>query len=157
MEIRFARSDDARLAGMAPEHWRRKADGKRFEKDRRLELVAGGLLADMLSPLIPKSQSPFPVVSVSPSGKPFLPAVPDVHFSLSHSEEVVMCVVADRPVGCDVEKVVPLEDEMKRAVGSIANWTLREAAFKCGEGADAPRHVPAPDGYSAAVAERSVV
>ena len=38
---------------------------------------------------------------LGPWGKPFLPGGP--HFSLSHSGERVMLVVADTPCGCDIE------------------------------------------------------
>ena len=92
-------------------------------------------------------------VAVDSAGKPFLPDRPDIHFSISHSDEVVMCVVADHPVGCDVERIVPIDDGLRKAIGSIAAWTLKEARFKCGATAGEPRAVSAPEGYCAAVAE----
>lgn len=39
------------------------------------------------------------------SGKPTLKKFPDIHFNLSHSEEVALCVIAKHPVGIDVEHV----------------------------------------------------
>ena len=38
-------------------------------------------------------------------GKPFLPDVPDFHFSLSHAGVWAMCAVWNRPVGCDAERI----------------------------------------------------
>lgn len=38
-------------------------------------------------------------------GKPYLKEHPDVFYNLSHSGSRVMCVLADVPVGCDVEKI----------------------------------------------------
>ena len=150
LNIRFARTDDSRLAALAPPHWRRKAAEKRFQRDREQELVAGGLLADMIADLHPGLDDL--AIEEDPSGKPRLRSHPGIHFSLSHTEGLAMCVVADHPVGCDVEKVVPLDDDLKRAIGSLEAWTLKEAAFKCGPSA-VPRPHPAPSGYCAALAE----
>ena len=38
-------------------------------------------------------------------GKPYFEKKPEIHFSLSHTGGMVMCVISDRPVGCDVEVV----------------------------------------------------
>ena len=147
MVVRFARIDDMRLAALAPVHWQEKAAKMRFMRERRQELVAGGLLAEMAN--IPYAARP---CAAEPTGKPCFPDRPDLHFSLSHSDEVVMCVVADRPVGCDVERIVPLDEDLKREIGSIEAWTFREAVFKCGVDGAEPRAVEAPAGYCAAVA-----
>lgn len=146
VEYRFARIDDDRLAAKAPRHWREKSVKMRFERERRQELVAGGLLADMLPEL--KSYD----IALTPSGKPYLVNYPQLHFSLSHSDEVVMCAISDGPVGCDVERVVELSAEMRQKIGSIELWTLKEAEFKRGKSAAAAYSVPAPEGYSAAIA-----
>ena len=121
----------------------------RFERERRQELVVGGLLVDMLRRELKRPTFDF---GSSAGGKPCLSAFPEIHFSLSHSDEVVMCVVADRPVGCDVEKIIPLDEDLKREIGSVEAWTFREAVFKCGVEGAAPRAVEAPCGYAAAVA-----
>ena len=39
------------------------------------------------------------------NGKPVLRERPDIHFSLSHCKEGVLCVIDDQPVGCDIESV----------------------------------------------------
>ena len=38
-----------------------------------------------------------------PEGKPWLPDRPGLHFSLSHSGELVLCSLSDAELGCDVE------------------------------------------------------
>jgi len=145
--------------------WRDKAAKKRFARDARLELVAGGLLARMLAERGIRN----PQFTTNPFGKPLLvqPSTPllprptlSTYFSLSHSGDVVMCALADRPVGCDVERLV-LEPGRDRAF--YEEWTRREAGLKAlgygfGGGAryDAPPHpaarnIPAPDGYVAAI------
>lgn len=154
LRIRFAATDDAHLAALAPAHWRRKASEKRFAKDRDQELVAGGLLADMLAESFPGLADP--EIAVDPNGKPGLRGFPDVHFSISHTDGLVMCVVADHAVGCDVERIVPLDDDLRTAVGSLEAWTKREAWFKCGADAGEPRTISAPEGYCAAISEGGI-
>ncbi len=42
-------------------------------------------------------------------GKPFLNNVADVYFSLSHSEEYVLCGISDKELGVDIEKINEIE------------------------------------------------
>ncbi len=44
-------------------------------------------------------------LSFTKTGKPYLAKFPHIHFSLSHSADVVLCAVSDSEVGCDVEQV----------------------------------------------------
>lgn len=50
----------------------------------------------------------FPEIAIGPLGKPCL-RNNRLQFNLSHSEERVMCAISEREVGCDVEKVIPVE------------------------------------------------
>lgn len=43
-----------------------------------------------------------------PQGKPYLVGMESVHFNLSHADDLALIVVADRPVGIDVERQRPL-------------------------------------------------
>ena len=80
-------------------------------------------------------------------GKPSLNDLPNVHFSLSHSGNLVLCALADAPVGTDVERVRPLPlgvaqrvlspVELNHYTGSgceagliIRLWTLKESYAK---------------------------
>ena len=38
-------------------------------------------------------------------GKSYFPDYPDIHFSVSHSEKMVLAVFEDTEVGCDIEYV----------------------------------------------------
>ena len=40
-------------------------------------------------------------------GKPRLVNTPDIHFNLSHAGEWVVAVIDDRPVGIDIERIIP--------------------------------------------------
>ena len=46
--------------------------------------------------------APMPPVAVTERGKPYFTAG-DVHFSVSHTDKTVFCVLSDRPVGIDAE------------------------------------------------------
>lgn len=84
-------------------------------------------------------------------GKPSLPGYPDCHFSLGHCPAGVIAVVADCPVGCDIEEIRrPYEEncrEIEEYCFSAAErklvaeskdpateftrvWTVKEALFK---------------------------
>lgn len=77
-------------------------------------------------------------------GKPFAAGL-DVHFSISHSQDLVICAVSEKEIGIDVEKIRDIRlDAVKRfacetEIEYIADnterffeiWTLKEAYFKC--------------------------
>jgi len=86
-------------------------------------------------------------------GKPVLKDFPDIHFNLSHCRKGVLCVIDEKPVGCDIEEIVPsiepglsglcLNAEEIAAVATAENpcieftklWTQKEAVLKLtGEG-----------------------
>lgn len=85
-------------------------------------------------------------------GKPFAKKLP-VHFSISHSSNMVICAVSDKEIGIDIEKIRPINPKAaekfatEREIEYISSnqngffeiWTLKEAYFKCigtGLGAD---------------------
>lgn len=47
--------------------------------------------------------------SVNEYGKPFLINNPDIHFNISHASNYVACVIADKPVGIDIELIKATE------------------------------------------------
>lgn len=67
------------------------------------------LLGDMLAKFAVKKVFSVPVSSQKTVpgkyGKPYLAAYPDIHFSISHSDSLVICAVCDVPVGADVQRV----------------------------------------------------
>lgn len=86
-----------------------------------------------------------PPFEYGPYGKPSLP---NVHFNMSHCRKGVICVVDDRPVGCDIE-VIPrtvdtdllaacFNDDEQHAIANAKSptakfaqlWTTKEAFLK---------------------------
>ena len=125
---------------------RAKADRFRFEKDKRLSVAAGALLQYALQ--MENVREPF--IEVTPNGKPYLAGEERLYFNLSHSEGMVMCAIAEKEVGCDVEKKAVLdrrlaeyvmtEYELERIYGFERDteqqemffrlWTLKESYMK---------------------------
>ena len=96
-------SDPALFArGMTLLPWeerREKVMRFHFERDRRLCLGAGLLLAYALRRAGAKDLS----LCCLSGGKPVLIHEPCIHFNLSHSGNLAVCAVSDQPVGADVE------------------------------------------------------
>lgn len=123
-----------------------KADRFLFAKDKRLCIGAGALLRFALQ----EEKVSYFSFAEHPNGKPYLMGKEKLYFNLSHSEEVVMCAVSDREVGCDVEKktgfdyelaafvmtekdlklIYQHEEEKKREDVFFRLWTLKESYMK---------------------------
>ncbi len=80
----------------------------RFDKDRRLCLGAGLLLAYALRQAGASNLN----LRALPNGKPVLTAIPDIHFNLSHSGILAVCAVSDQQVGVDVEVIQSANPEI---------------------------------------------
>lgn len=136
---------------VSPER-RAHANSYRFERERRLSIAAYLLLKEAL--LTAYGISETPQLAHGPNGKPYLPAHPEIHFNLSHCARAAACVVADRPVGIDIETIAPIDWDVARRVLSDAeladvrtseepdvtfacHWTKKEAFVKMtGDGID---------------------
>ena len=87
----------AGLSGLPWEERREKVSRFLFEKDRRLCLGAGMLLAHALR----EAGAADLRLSTMPEGKPVLADRPDIHFNLSHSGTLAVCAVSGLPVGAN--------------------------------------------------------
>jgi len=134
-----------RALGEISSERRAKALGYRFDRDRRLSVAVYLLLKEALHRRYDIVGNPR--LSVAPNGKPFLTDYPGIHFNLSHCPKAAACVVADCPVGIDVEEIAPVDREVAQRVlndGEFAAvsasaapevafaryWTQKEALVK---------------------------
>ena len=130
---------------------RQKALAYRHENDQRLSLAVYMLLCEGLEKEYGITEKP--ELIYGDHGKPQLRDYPDIHFNMSHCKEAALCVVDNRPVGCDIEMVSRklnmglcrycCNDEEIDSVLSADNpslefiklWTQKEAVVKLiGEG-----------------------
>ena len=88
-----------------------------------------------------------PKVVKDENGKPYFPERPDIHFSLSHSGEYVMCAVSDSPVGADIQKNQKISEKMQKRVftenelecaSALSLWCLKESFIKLKGKTDRP-------------------
>jgi 4'-phosphopantetheinyl transferase len=129
-----------------PSRRRDKTDQFAFDKDRRLSLGVELLLMRALEDLGEDPDTSR--MDLTGNGKPVL-AGSRICFNLSHSGERVMCSVSDADVGCDVEKIEPIDLELAhrffynseydaiskeegigRDVMFYRFWTLKESFMK---------------------------
>lgn len=54
-------------------------------------------------------------ISIGEHGKPYLEGLP-YHFSISHSRGIVICVVSDKPIGVDIERLRDIPSGRVRAL-----------------------------------------
>ena len=131
-------------AGMPP-YRREKIDRMAFRKDKCLSLGAGVLLDCALSIEGINGHE----ITYIKNQKPVLKNS-DICFNLSHSGNIVFCVIADTDVGCDVEQIKDIgmsisseyfsHDEYKTIAACTDNagridmffryWTLKESFMK---------------------------
>lgn len=120
------------------------------EHDRGLSLAAYMLLQRGLSEEYGINEPP--VFSFDVNGKPVLADYPDIHFSLSHCRGAAACVIANTPVGIDIEHIDCYDKELMRHVMNDKEqqqiisssspqtaftrlWTMKESFLKMtGEG-----------------------
>jgi 4'-phosphopantetheinyl transferase len=122
----------------------RRASGFRSDDDRRRYVVAHVWLRRLLGSVLGVAPARVPIEAGpcascgGPHGKPRLAGGAGVHFSLSHSRDVVLCAIAGAPVGVDVE-AIPADDchselftclhPLERAAVAAAPTSRRPEAF----------------------------
>ena len=80
-----------------------KAMRYRFLPDRKRCVRAYMLLWEGLREEYGRTEAP--LFDFGSNEKPFLRLSPEIHFSLSHSGNAVLCALDDRPVGADIEMI----------------------------------------------------
>lgn len=86
-------------------------------------------------------------ISYGRYGKPYLHDYPNAQFNISHSGQFVACAISDRPIGVDIQEIVPYHRDVAKRVFSLEElshiesspdrsaeftrlWTQKEAYLK---------------------------
>ena len=96
----------------------------RFPEQSQQHSLAGDLLALMAYRTACPADAFPPERSVTPAGKPFLPARPEFHYSISHSGEWVVCAVGAVPLGVDIQVERPMRPAVFRALSAAEQAEL---------------------------------
>ncbi|MBR4720559.1 MAG: 4'-phosphopantetheinyl transferase superfamily protein [Clostridia bacterium] len=114
--------------------------------DDKKRSVCGEILAKRAIAEILGKRAEDLIFETKKSGKPFCKNA-DVEFSISHSGDYSVCAVSDKPIGIDIQKIVPYNEKIAKRVCSeeelaiietsgdksrefIKIWTKKEAALK---------------------------
>lgn len=84
-----------------------RVDRFRFEDDKK-RTVAGEMLARKAIAEWCNIPAESIVFDKTETGKPYAKGLP-VEFNISHSGDMVVCAVDDKPVGIDIEKIRPID------------------------------------------------
>lgn len=108
------------------------------EKARRESIAAGLLLHEMICTYLeldPVSTPAF-AIEYTENGKPYLPPAEEypLWFSISHSGDYVCCVIGDRPVGVDLQKIASeksgIEEKDIARLMRLAKRFFREEEYR---------------------------
>ena len=99
-------------------------DGKdnsyKFQHDEGCRLLFEGVQRETGINLSPEN------ISVDNFGKPFLAEYPELHFSISHCDGMVGCLISGSECGLDCEKIRPARSKVAKRVFSEEEFRLFE-------------------------------
>ena len=124
-----------------------RVDRYKFIDDKKRTVVADALARKAVCELCGVAESDIHF-SYTEKGKPYYSGE-NIHFNISHSSDIVVCVSSNRNIGVDVEKIRPISPQLVNRVcgdselrlvhdncGNIDYksffkiWTAKEAYFK---------------------------
>lgn len=132
-----------------PQERREKINRCKMTADKRRSLGAGALLEYARKHFGINGKTELAYTELD---KPYFPDLPNVHFNLSHSGDMVMCIIATNEVGCDIEQIsekanmeiarrfffcdeyLALQNTKSREEQLdvfFSLWTLKESFIKC--------------------------
>ena len=76
-----------------------KIDFYKFDRDKKLSCGVYLLLMKLLD----EEGITKPIIKTEKYGKAYISNFEDIHFNVSHSNNMISCAISDRPVGTDIE------------------------------------------------------
>jgi 4'-phosphopantetheinyl transferase len=80
-----------------------KIDEYMFDKNKKESAGAALLLKKLLT----EENITNPIINTGEYGKPYISNHENIHFNLSHSNEMVLCAISDMEIGVDIEYIDP--------------------------------------------------
>ena len=116
----------ARLYDRASQARKQRIDRYRNPRDRMLSLGAEALVLHALKESGYDNLSP--AYTYGSQGKPYLAGLDGFFFNLSHSGGYVMLAVSDAEIGCDIQRIRPVNIRVAKRVLTPAEYESFEAA-----------------------------
>lgn len=94
------------------------------------------------------SETPAPDMAFAygSDGKPYLPAYPQFHFSISHSGDYAVCAVSEKEVGVDIQEIRPVKTDIaKRFFTEAERAQIERAHMQTGHTQNAKSKHMLPD------------
>lgn len=85
---------------------RSRIDKLRFDDDKKRSVVGEMLVKKAISEHCGIDAEKI-IIATQENGKPY-PVDIDIHFNISHCEDYVVCVIDNKPIGIDIEKIRPV-------------------------------------------------
>lgn len=98
-------------------YWRKMPKGLKRKEET---ICARELLADAISMEYQITTLPF--IDTDSYGKPYFPEYPWIQFNYSHSKNMTACVISEKRVGIDLEKVRPFQEKTARKFCNAKEW-----------------------------------
>lgn len=129
------------MISVMPKERRKKANAYKNINDKKACALAYYLLNNGL---MEEYNLENPQFKYNEYGKPYLQKNEKIFFNISHTENIVVCVISDKEVGIDIEKMreynqgvakkILNDDELKKVTTDkdyTKYWTIKEAVCKC--------------------------
>ncbi len=112
---------------------KKRVDRFRFKDDKKRTVVGEMLARKAITEWCSIAVEDI-IFDITEHGKPFVKGL-TVEFNISHSEDIVVCAINDKPIGVDIEKIRPIDLSIAKRICTdeelnyIFNHTPTESDF----------------------------
>ncbi len=142
----FSKNEYDAYFEMMTQDRQKKVSRFRFDEDKKRSVFAEMLAKEMISEKLGVPIESI-VIKTDENGKPFAQGL-DIHFNISHSSDLVICALNDKPIGVDIEEIREVKNklidfvcteneksfvqnsEFEKPKRFFEIWTAKEAYFK---------------------------
>ena len=113
-KIILVKTSEIKESDLASLSFARQEKANRYvkEKDRLLSLAAGIALDKGLQEYGLKEKDA--TILTDEHGKPYLKDYQNIHFNLSHSGDLALAAFDEKEIGCDIERIRPLKEDVAK-------------------------------------------
>lgn len=142
----YSKTEYDRFFNLMTDEKKSRVSRFRFDDDKKRSVFGEMLAKEMIAAELDKPIESI-IIKSDENKKPYAENA-DICFNISHSHELVICAVNDKPIGVDIEKIREIKDRLIDYVCTAEEkdfinnenekqkcffeiWTAKEAYFKC--------------------------